>query len=151
MTFRVAQLSFMLHSLDFFGILLYDMRKMRGGSGTSNPLCHKCLDKNEENRTLSDPVLFGAADGSRTRTPIRTQAPQACQSTNSSTAAKRGPSQTAFLLYCLPADLSTVFYTFSFFSAAMASRSRSSSSCSWRVFHCRLCWVSTALSGMGGS
>ncbi len=32
----------------------------------------------------------GAADGSRTRTPIRTQAPQACQSTNSSTAAKRG-------------------------------------------------------------
>ena len=30
----------------------------------------------------------GAADGSRTRTPIRTQAPQACQSTNSSTAAK---------------------------------------------------------------
>lgn len=66
MTFRVAQLSFMLHSLDFFGILLYDMRKMRGGSGTSNPLCHKCLDKNEENRTLSDPVLFGAADGSRT-------------------------------------------------------------------------------------
>ena len=29
----------------------------------------------------------GAADGSRTRTPIRTQAPQACQSTNSSTAA----------------------------------------------------------------
>ena len=31
----------------------------------------------------------GAADGSRTRTPIRTQAPQACQSTNSSTAAKR--------------------------------------------------------------
>ncbi len=30
----------------------------------------------------------GAADGSRTRTPVRTQAPQACQSTNSSTAAK---------------------------------------------------------------
>lgn len=29
----------------------------------------------------------GAADGSRTRTPVRTQAPQACQSTNSSTAA----------------------------------------------------------------
>lgn len=33
---------------------------------------------------------FGAADGSRTRTPIRTQAPQACQSTNSSTAANCG-------------------------------------------------------------
>ena len=32
----------------------------------------------------------GAADGSRTRTPIRTQAPQACQSTNSSTAANCG-------------------------------------------------------------
>ena len=35
-------------------------------------------------------VYFGAADGSRTRTPIRTQAPQACQSTNSSTAANCG-------------------------------------------------------------
>ena len=32
-------------------------------------------------------IFCGAADGSRTRTPIRTQAPQACQSTNSSTAA----------------------------------------------------------------
>ena len=35
-------------------------------------------------------MQVGAADGSRTRTPIRTQAPQACQSTNSSTAANCG-------------------------------------------------------------
>ncbi len=36
----------------------------------------------------SAPLSVGADGGSRTRTPIRTQAPQACQSTSSSTSAK---------------------------------------------------------------
>ena len=57
----------------------------------------------------ADVFLFGAADGSRTRTPVRTQAPQACQSTNSSTAADKRFSKTALLLYCHRTGLSMVF------------------------------------------
>ena len=57
----------------------------------------------------ADVFLFGAADGSRTRTPVRTQAPQACQSTNSSTAADKQFSKTALLLYCHRTGLSMVF------------------------------------------
>ena len=52
----------------------------------------------------------GAADGSRTRTPVRTQAPQACQSTNSSTAAERDRSKSLLILYCPWRDLSTGFF-----------------------------------------
>ena len=41
---------------------------------------------------------FGAAGGSRTRTPIRTQAPQACQSTSSSTAADHSNSTSCLII-----------------------------------------------------
>ena len=40
----------------------------------------------------------GAAGGSRTRTPIRTQAPQACQSTSSSTAADHSNSTSCLII-----------------------------------------------------
>ena len=40
----------------------------------------------------------GAAGGSRTRTPIRTQAPQACQSTSSSTAADHSSSTSCLII-----------------------------------------------------
>ena len=55
----------------------------------------------------------GAADGSRTRTPIRTQAPQACQSTNSSTAALKHPTGT---LYWFALHLSTQIFQLLYFS-----------------------------------
>ena len=42
--------------------------------------------------------IDGAAGGSRTRTPIRTQAPQACQSTSSSTAADHSSSTSCLII-----------------------------------------------------
>ena len=49
--------------------------------------CEIPRGNHKNSHTLWCGYFYGAADGSRTRTPVRTQAPQACQSTNSSTAA----------------------------------------------------------------
>ena len=64
----------------------------------------------------------GAADGSRTRTPIRTQAPQACQSTNSSTAANYGHLYIFYILYYSETHLSTGIGVFSRVTAFKVSQ-----------------------------
>ena len=51
----------------------------------------------------------GAAGGTRTRTPIRTQAPQACQSTSSSTAAKTAFNKLLIYYRTGQAHLSTIY------------------------------------------
>ena len=58
----------------------------------------KCGGNEKEGHDHSHVPLFGAAGGSRTRTPIRTQAPQACQSTSSSTAADHSSSTSCLII-----------------------------------------------------
>ena len=74
--------------------------------GWSGPAARETQNKRTSVRMS---FYFGAADGSRTRTPVRTQAPQACQSTNSSTAANKRLFKTALLLYFPVNRLSMVF------------------------------------------
>ena len=70
----------------------YIVEALTAARGGARPIVYCGCDtavsiKYKENQALSDLVLFGARGGSRTRTPLRALAPEASESTNSTTRA----------------------------------------------------------------